>query len=56
MNFKDDVTDEEYNKNINRTILGGNVIIMYLIIIEVKYNAIDTGDSSFNRYYIINFS
>ena len=29
---------------------------MYLIIMEVKYGAIDTYDSSYHGYYIIKFS
>ena len=44
MNFLEDGTDEEYYENINRTILDGSVMNMYLIIIEVKYGAIDTDD------------
>ena len=56
MNFLDDGTDEEYYKNINQTILDGNVMNTYLIIIEEKYGAIDTDYYLFHGYYIIKFS
>ena len=56
INFLYDGTDEEYYENINRTILDGIVMNMYLINIEVKYGAIDTDDSLCNAYYIIKFS
>ena len=59
MDFNDflyDVTDEEYYKNINRTILDGNVMNIYLIITEGKYGSIDTDYYSCNGYYIIKFS
>ena len=46
MIFLDDGTDEEYYKNINLTILDGNVVNVSLIIMEVKYGAIDTYNSS----------
>ena len=52
----DDRIDEEYHENIYQTILGGNVMNMSFIIMEVKYDAIDTDDSSCRDYYIINFS
>ena len=55
MNVLDDGTDEEYYKNINQTILDGNVMNMSLIILEGKYGAIDTNDYSRNGYYIIKF-
>ena len=42
--FLDDGTDEEYNKNINKNILDDNVMNMSLIIMEGKYDAIDTDD------------
>ena len=53
--FLDDGTDEEYCENINQTIIDGNVMNMYLIIMEGKYGAIDTNDSSCHGYYIIKF-
>ena len=56
MGFLDDGTDEEYYKNNNRNILDGNVMNMSFIIIEGKYGAIDTDDSSCHCYYIIKFS
>ena len=37
-------------------ILDGNLMNMYLIIMEGKYCAIDTGDYSCRGYYIIKFS
>ena len=55
MNFLDDVKDEEYYENINQTIIDGNVMNMSLIIMEVKYGAIDTDDYSCRGYYIIKF-
>ena len=54
--FLDYGTDEEIYKHIHRTILDGNMMNMYLIIMEVKYGAIDTDDSSCHGYYIIKFS
>ena len=45
MNFLYDGTDEEYHKNINITILYGNVMNMSLIIMEEKYCTTDTDDS-----------
>ena len=56
IDFLDDRTDEEYYKNINQTILGGNVMNMSLITMEGKYGAIDTNNSSCHGYYIIKFS
>ena len=55
MYFLDDGTDEEIYKNINQKILGDNVMNMYLIIMEVKYGAIDNDDSSCHVYYTIKF-
>ena len=52
MIFKDEGIDEVYKKNINRTILDGNVMNMSLIIIEGKYGAIDTGDFLCHGYFI----
>ena len=51
-----DRKDEEYYKNINQTILGSNVINMYLIIMEGNYGAIDADDSTCHIYYIMIFS
>ena len=48
--FLDDGTDEEIYKDINRTILYGNVIKISLIVMEGKYGAIDTDDSSCRCY------
>ena len=56
MGFLDDGTDEEIYEHIIRTILDGNVVNMSLIIMEGKYCAIDTDDSSCHGYYIIKFS
>ena len=42
MNLLDDGTYEEYYGNMNRTILDGNDMNVYLTIIEVKYGEIDT--------------
>ena len=56
MGFLDDGIDEEYYEKINQTIFYGNVTNMYLIIMEGKYVAIDTDDSSYRGYYIIKFS
>ena len=55
MYFLDNGTDKEYYKNINRTILDGNLINMSLIIIEGKYGTIYTDDSSCHGYYTIMF-
>ena len=52
----DDRTDEEYYEKNNRTILYGNVMNMNLVIMEVKYGAIDTDSSSCHGYYITKFS
>ena len=56
MNSLDDRTYEEYYENMNRTILDGNMMNIYLIVMEVKYGAIDTEDYSCHGYYIIKFS
>ena len=56
MNFFDDGRDEENNKHIIQTTIGGNMMNMSLIIMEVKYVAINTGDYPCRGYYIINFS
>ena len=48
MDFKDDETDEEIYKHINRTILDVNVMNMYLISMEGNHGDIDTDDSSCN--------
>ena len=50
--FYDDTYEEEW-KQINWTILDGNVMNMYLIINVGKYGAIDSYDSTFHGYYII---
>ena len=56
MIFLDDGIDEEIYKDINRTILGSNVMNIYLIITEGKYGSIDTDYSSCHSYYILKFS
>ena len=56
MNFIDDGTDEEHYKLINQTILDGNVMNIYLVVMVRKYGAIDADDSSCHGYYIIKFS
>ena len=55
MIFLDDGTDEEIYKHINLTIIDGNVMNMFYIILEGKYGAIDTDDSSCHGYYIMKF-
>ena len=55
MNFIDDGIDEEWHKNINRTIIDGNVMNISLIIMEGNYGAIDADDSTRDGYYIIRF-
>ena len=47
------ITYEENYEHINHTIFDGNVMNMYLIIMEGKYGAIDYDDSSCHSYYII---
>ena len=47
---------EEDYKHINRTILYGNVMNIYLIITERKYGTIDADDYSCHGYYIIKFA
>ena len=56
MNCLDDGTDEYYYKNINRTILDGNVMKMSLIFMELNYDEIDTDNYLCRGYYIIKFS
>ena len=56
MIFLDDGTYEEDYKHINRTILDGNVMNMFLIMMEGHYSAIDSDDSTCHDYYIIIFS
>ena len=56
MNFVDDWTDEENYKHINWNILGGYVLDMSLIVMEVKYGTIDADDYSSHSYYIIKIS
>ena len=48
-----DGTDEEYYKHTNKTIVDGNVINVYFIIMEGYCGDIDDDDSSFHYYYII---
>ena len=45
IHFLDDVTDEEYYKNINQIIPDGNLMNVYFIVMEGKYGAINTDDS-----------
>ena len=42
----DDGTFEEYYEHINWTIIDGNLMNIYLIIIEMKYGAIGADDYS----------
>ena len=56
MIFFEDGTNEEDNEHINKTILDGNVMNMYLIIMEGNYGAIDADDSLYHGYYIIKIS
>ena len=53
--FFDDGTDEEYYEHINQTIIDGDVMNMYLIVMERNYGAINADDYSCNGYYIIKF-
>ena len=55
MNFLDDGKYEEEYKQINQTILDGNVMNTSLIIIEGDYGAIDDDDSTCHCYHIIIF-
>ena len=55
LTFIDDGTDEVDNKNMNRTILDGNVVNMSLIIIEGNDGAINADDSKCIVYYNIIF-
>ena len=56
MNIIDDGLDDEDYEFINKTILDGNVMNMFLIISKDKYDAIDADDNSCQDYYIIIFS
>ena len=53
--FFDDGTDEEIYKHMNITTIDSNVMNMYLIITEGKYDNTDADYSSCNSYYIIKF-
>ena len=53
MNFIDDGTDNVEYECINKNLLYGNDMNMYLIIIEVKYGAIDANNYTCHGYYII---
>ena len=53
LNFSVDGTYEEEYKHINRYILDGNLMKVYLMIMEGDYCS---GDSSWHCYYIIKFS
>ena len=55
MIFLYDVKDEEYYKHINITILDGNVMNVYLIVMEGNYGSIDADDCLWHGYYIIKF-
>ena len=55
MVFFGDGTDEETYKHINQSILYGNLMNMYFIVMEVNYDDIDACDSICNGYYIIRF-
>ena len=50
------VTYEKGYKHINQTILDGNLMNTYLIIMEGKYYDINADDSTCHGYYIIKFS
>ena len=47
---------KKIKKQINQTILDGNVMNMSLIITEGNYGAIDSDDSTCHGFYIIIFS
>ena len=49
-------TYEEDKEHRNRTILDGNMMNTYFIILEVNYSSIDSDDSSCHGYHIIKFS
>ena len=53
MNVVDDGTCEEDYEHINQNIFDGNLMNTFLIIMEGKYGAIDSGDSSCRGSYII---
>ena len=52
----DDGTDEEDYDHINWNIIVGNLLNMYLIVMEGENGAIDADDSSCHGYYIIKMS
>ena len=56
MNFLDYGADESKYKHIHQTILDGNVMNIFLIIMEINYGAINYHGSTFHGYYIIRFS
>ena len=47
---------KKFTKIYIQTIIDGNVMNTYLIIMEGNYGSVDTDDSSFNGYHIIKFS
>ena len=51
----DDRTDNMNYECINRTILYGNIVNMYLINNEGNYGVIDADDSTCHGYYFIIF-
>ena len=53
--FLDDGKHEEFYEHVNWMIFDGNVMNMYLIIMEGTYGAIYTYDCSCHGYYIIKF-
>ena len=53
--FHNGTYEKEY-KHINQTILDGNLMNTYLIIMEGKYYDINADDSTCHGYYIIKFS
>ena len=51
-----DVTENVGYECNNQTIIDGNIMNMFLIIIELKYGSIDDNYSTYHGYYIIRFS
>ena len=54
-NFYDGIYEKNY-KHINQTIVDGNVMNMYSVIMEGKYDTIDADNYLCHNYYIIKFA
>ena len=53
--FYDGIYEKNY-KHINQTIVDGNVMNMYSVIMEGKYDTIDADNYLCHNYYIIKFA